>query len=87
MKTYEEVCEMLEMNKSDGEKATLKCWLNYYQKYMDSRVKLAEIKRNFEWSKKHNLHHNEYIIKREEVEVGYFKRCLEMLEEEHAILN
>jgi hypothetical protein len=87
MKNYEEVYEMLEMNKSDGEKAILKCWLENYEKYMNSRVKLADVKRSFEHFQKNHISYNEYFIKRQEVEVGYYRRALELFEEQNEIFN
>jgi len=80
MKTYEEVYQMLEMSENDGKSATIKCWLECYNDYWKARVKFADVKRSFEFNIKHNMQYNEYIIKRQEVEVEYYKRSLEMIE-------
>jgi hypothetical protein len=79
MKTYEEVYEMLELSEDDGMNAVFKHWLDIYGKYWEARAKLAQITRSFEFNRKHNLPYNEYVIKRQEVEVGYYKRSLEMI--------
>jgi hypothetical protein len=56
--------------------------LKNFEKYMNSRVNLAEIKRSFEHFQKNNISYNEYIIKRQEAEVGCNRRSLELLEEQ-----
>ena len=85
MKTYEQVYTLLEtMDRDDKMAPTLKCWLEGYNDYWKARVKLAELKRSFDWNVRHNIVYNEYIIKRQEVEVGYYKRAIELMEERMA---
>jgi hypothetical protein len=87
MKTYEEVYSMLleqgvcdVQGIPDSKRATIQCWLSAYAEYWKARAKLAETTASFAWNIKHNIPYNEYIIKRQEVEVDYYKRAVELIE-------
>ena len=81
MKTFDEIVELWKVC-SAGKRALIKCWVEKYHEIMKSRLVLVEQEQMNEFSIKHNIECNEYIVKRYEVEYGYNVRSLEMLEKE-----